>query len=179
MISKKDIPNILTYGRLVAIPLLIVVFMMGNHLASFLVFGLASLTDFFDGYLARKWKLETKFGAMIDQIADKLLVCAALLCLVSTNSADLIPVVIIIFREIFVSGLREFMGNEGIAMPVSGLGKWKTATQLIAIVLLMIAPLYSGQTYGVEFFGTILLWLSAALSAITAIQYWRVVSRNI
>ena len=176
MISKKQIPNILTYARVLAIPLMIALYIFGEIGSALLTFFLAGVTDFLDGYLARKWQLETKFGAMLDQISDKLLVCAALLCLLSSGAADLVPVTIIIFREIFVSGLREFMGNERIAMPVSKLGKWKTLSQLTAVVLLMGVPLVP---FELQFYGEISLWVAALLSAITAAQYWRAVSKNL
>lgn len=169
MIQKRSVPNILTYARIVAIPLFILVFLEGYAAAALAVFILASTTDFFDGYFARKWNVVSKFGAMLDQIGDKLLVCAVLLCLLSTQQAELIPVIIIIFREILVSGLREFMGNEGIEMPVSKLGKWKTTAQLVAITALLAAPV-AGQYYLVQF-GDAMLWVAAILSAITAKDY--------
>ena len=176
MLSKKQIPNILTYARILAIPLMIALFMLGEIGYALLTFFLAGVTDFLDGYLARKWNLVTKFGAMLDQISDKLLICAALLCLVHSEQAQLVPVIIIIFREIFVSGLREFMGNERIEIPVSKLGKWKTLSQLSAVVLLMGVPLVA---FELKFYADATLWLAAILSTITAAQYWQHVAKFI
>lgn len=177
MLKKENIPNILTYARVLAIPLFITAFVLGWGFIAVVLFMFASCTDFFDGYLARKWNVETKYGAMIDQISDKLLVSAALLCLVSTGQAGLFPVTIIIFREIMVSGLREFLGNSGISMPVSKLGKWKTMTQLLSITALLLAPV-SGEAWMISF-GVSLLWVSAIISAVTAWQYSAHAARSI
>jgi CDP-diacylglycerol--glycerol-3-phosphate 3-phosphatidyltransferase len=177
MLNKKNIPTYFTYARIVAIPLFIYVYVNGFVAASLAIFVLASTTDFLDGYFARKWKVESLFGAMLDQIADKLLVCAVLLCLLSAGQAALIPVIIIVFREILVSGLREFMGNIGLKMPVSKLGKWKTATQLLAIIALIFAPIAEHEY--VHNFGEVMLWAAALISAITGYQYMMVVLRKI
>lgn len=176
MLAKKDIPNLLTNLRIAAIPLIILAFLLGLPWVVFLLFAAASITDFFDGYLARKWQVTSKFGAMLDQISDKLLVCAVLLCLVSAGQASLVAVAIIIFREILVSGLREFMGNEGIEMPVSKLGKWKTATQLVAITLLLLSPLLGDGTMEfADFWGGAFLWVAAILGSISGLGYWKAV----
>lgn len=159
----KNIPNILTIGRIAIIPLVMLAMLGGlNHLA-LLLFVVASITDFLDGYLARKLKVESKFGAMLDPIADKLLVATVLIFLArQLGGFDVIAIVIILLREILVSGLREFLGQQKIAMPVTQLAKWKTALQFVAIAALLYEP---------NLFALLLLWAAATLTAITGWQY--------
>ena len=143
------IPNILTLLRLIAAPGVAVMFLYFHRpwadwfaLALFLV---AALTDFFDGYLARLWKQESKFGAMMDPIADKAMVVIAIAVLTAFSSHKfwiLLPSTIIIFREIFVSGLREFLGETAGTLKVTRIAKWKTTAQMIAIAMLFSAGLF-------------------------------------
>ena len=173
MLKKEDIPNMLTYVRLAAVPAFVAAFVLGWQVIAVWLFMIAAWTDFFDGYLARKWNVETKFGAMLDQISDKLLVSASLICLVSTGQLAVVAVVILIFREILVSGLREYMGNSGVAMPVSKLGKWKTAAQLLGITAVLLAPVADADWMII--FGTSLVWIAAVLAAVSGWQYTKFV----
>lgn len=137
------IPNILTVLRLLAAPLIAVMFLYfsrpyadGFAMALFII---ASVTDFLDGYLARSWGQETKLGAMLDPIADKAMVVIALMVIVGYSSMSpwlVLPATVILFREVFVSGLREFLGDTAGTLKVTKLAKWKTATQMVAIAVL-------------------------------------------
>ena len=140
---KWTLPNILTVLRLIAAPSMVVLFLYFNRpyadWFALLLFVVASITDYFDGQLARSWKQETKFGAMLDPIADKAMVTIALLVIIgfSSLSASLVlPATLILFREIFVSGLREYLGNSAKTLKVTDLAKWKTFAQMVAIATL-------------------------------------------
>lgn len=140
---KWTLPNILTVLRLIAAPSMVVLFLYFNRpyadWFALLLFVVASITDYFDGQLARSWKQETKFGAMLDPIADKAMVTIALLVIIgfSSLSASLVlPATLILFREIFVSGLREYLGNSAKTLQVTDLAKWKTFAQMVAIATL-------------------------------------------
>ncbi len=149
-----SLPNILTYLRILIIP---VIFYMlysrniiySNYISCFL-FVLASITDYLDGYISRKTKTTSEIGRFLDPIADKLLVTAVLIVLVQTKFVGKIETIlatIIISREIFVSGLREYLGNFHVKMPVSRLAKWKTATQLFAISFLIFGNNFKNRIY--------------------------------
>ena len=131
-----NLPNILTYGRILAVPALVACFYLEGSSWRFVALGLfivASVTDFFDGYLARAWSQQSKLGQMLDPIADKLLVGATLIMLVSDETISGLSViagVIILSREILVSGLREFLGQLSVSVPVTKIAKFKTAAQL-------------------------------------------------
>ncbi len=137
------IPNILTYIRLAAAPMVAVMFLYFTRpyadWAALILFVLAATTDFVDGYLARKWKQESKLGAMLDPIADKAMVIIAL-CVITgfsgMNPWILLPATFILFREVFVSGLREFLGDTAGTLKVTNLAKWKTTAQMFAIAIL-------------------------------------------
>jgi len=140
---KMNIPNILTLMRLFAAPGVAVMFLYFDRpwadWFALILFVVAALTDWFDGYLARIWKQETRFGAMLDPIADKAMVVIALLVIVSFSSMSawlLLPATIILFREVFVSGLREFLGDTAGTLKVTVLAKWKTTVQMVAIAVL-------------------------------------------
>ena len=156
-----NLPNILTVLRLLAAPALGVVFLILPRpmadWAALILFIAAALTDYVDGYLARKWGQVTKFGAMLDPIADKAMVIIAFAVLVGLFGLSLLillPVTLILFREVFVSGLREFLGAAAGTLKVTKLAKWKTTVQMIAISLLFcwgIAEHYLGMwTYGMS-----------------------------
>ncbi len=138
------IPNILTALRLLAAPLIAVLFLTLARpyadVAAVSLFIIASLTDFLDGYLARSWGQETKLGAMLDPIADKAMVVIALMVLVGYSSLApmlALPAALILFREVFVSGLREFLGDTAGTLKVTKLAKWKTTAQMVAIAVLL------------------------------------------
>ena len=137
------LPNILTVLRLLAAPGLAVMFLYFTRpyadWFALCLFIFAAVTDWFDGYLARAWKQESKFGAMLDPIADKAMVVIALLVVTGFSGMDpwiLLPATIILFREVFVSGLREFLGDTAGTLKVTQLAKWKTTTQMVALAVL-------------------------------------------
>lgn len=171
----QKIPNYLTALRVAVIPLFVVLMYLPGGSARWWAAGLfvfAAITDFLDGYLARKWNAQSSFGRFLDPIADKLLVAAALLMLVHGGEADVIPAIAIISREILVSGLREYLSEIQVPMPVSTLGKWKTALQMAALVLLILGVEGTGLML-VEWLGRGLLWISAALTLYTGYAYLR------
>lgn len=180
MSIKKNLPNYLTYLRILVIPALIVVFYLKGEWSYYLssaLFLLASITDWLDGYVARIWQAHSNIGRFLDPIADKLLVATALMLLVgetrtsySEGRAMLIPAIAIVCREILVSGLREFLAEIRVGVPVSRLAKWKTGLQMTAIYLLLLGAggpswLYSG------ILGNIFLWVAGLLTLVTGYAY--------
>ena len=165
------VPNILTVLRLIAAPCVALVFAVlarpaADWVALVLFVG-ASATDWIDGYLARAWNQQTRFGTMLDPIADKAMVIIALAVVLGLSELDpwvLVPGTVILFREVFVSGLREFLGAQAGQLKVTKLAKWKTTVQMVAITLLLL---------GLETAGIALLWLAAALTAATGWDYFR------
>lgn len=156
-----NVPNILTVIRLLAAPALAVMFLYFTRpLADWfalILFVLAALTDFVDGYLARAWKQESKFGAMLDPIADKAMVLIALLVIIGFSGVKawiLLPATMIFFREVFVSGLREFLGDRASQLKVTNLAKWKTTVQMIAIAVLFSQGIFEHylvmQSFGMD-----------------------------
>jgi CDP-diacylglycerol--glycerol-3-phosphate 3-phosphatidyltransferase len=177
---KKDIPNYLTYFRIAVIPALMLVFFLpaeyvgnwGYYLSAGL-FALAGVTDWLDGYAARLWQAQSNIGRFLDPIADKLLVATALLLMVSVGRADLLPAIAIVCREILVSGLREYLAEIRIGVPVSKLAKFKTAAQMAAIFLLLLGA-GAPSWFPAEILGRILLWLAAILTIFTGYAYLKV-----
>ena len=175
--TKKRILFAVTYARILLIPAFILAFYLEypyNYYTPAGVFFIAALTDFLDGLLARKWELTSDYGAMLDQIADKLIVTTALVILVGLNIAGMLPVIIILLREIWVSGLREYVGGQGKKLPVQKTGKLKTTVQMVAIIaLLMGAPglRLASDGLAVLNIGHVLLWIAAALAAWSACGY--------
>jgi len=178
MERKMTLPLFLTWLRVAAIPLLVVVYLFAPFDAarplSAWIFGLASATDFLDGYLARRWNQQTSFGAFLDPVADKVIVAVALLLLVDSNGDTLIVLasIIIIGREILISALREWMAETGIraAVAVSQLGKLKTVVQMFAIMFMLnwfplwdVVPVYQ--------IGYWLLMLAAVLTLLSGVMY--------
>ena len=171
------VPTVLTWTRIIAIPLLIGVFYLGlehsvQNLVATVMFVVFALTDWLDGYLARKLNQASAFGAFLDPVADKFLVCASLLVLVHLQRADVFVALIIIGREIAISALREWMAQIGASKSVAVhmLGKVKTTVQMIAIPFL----LFDGHLFGVIdtlAWGTVLIWISAILTVWSMIYY--------
>lgn len=160
---KAAIPNILTVARvLLILPFIGAFYIPDPGYIPAAIFALAAATDFLDGYLSRKWQVTSAFGTMLDPIADKLIVTAALIMLIAQAAVALTPCIIILLREVFISGLREFLALKNVSVPVSKLAKWKTATQLIAIIILL-----AGQFD----IGNIAIWVAAIITAITGLQY--------
>jgi len=170
-----NIPNLLTLLRVALIPVFILLFYLPfawSYWAAAAVFALAAVTDWFDGYLARRWEQSTPFGAFLDPVADKLMVAVALVLLVEEH-ANLwlsLPAVIIIGREIVVSALREWMAELGARaqVAVSNMGKWKTAAQMVALVILLGNPPQPTIWVGL---GYMLLIVAAALTLWSMLQY--------
>lgn len=178
-----NLPNILTFGRIIAVPLFVACFYFEGdvwRLTALALFIVASVTDFLDGYLARAWSQQSKLGQMLDPIADKLLVGAALIMLVADdtiNNLTVIAAVIILSREILVSGLREFLGLLRVSVPVTRIAKFKTAAQLGALAMLLLAPLLDQKSLATELVGDSLLWLAAILTLYTGLDYLRAGSK--
>jgi cardiolipin synthase len=176
-----DLPNLLTLSRIAAIPLLVVLEAVGTPGADFgaaLLFTLAAITDYLDGKLAREWSQLSDFGRMLDPIADKLLIGATLMCLVGFGhmpAYGIYPAIVIMLREILVSGLREYLAGIRVGLPVTRLAKWKTGVQMVSLILLLLGN--SGARWlGLGFVpasgaGFVLLWLAAGLTLITGWDY--------
>lgn len=193
------LPNILTAGRLLAAPGVAVMFLYFNRpwadwfaLSLFIV---AAITDWFDGYLARAWKQETRMGAMLDPIADKAMVVIAIMVITGYSGMNpwlILPAALILFREVFVSGLREYLGDKSGLLKVTKLAKWKTTAQMVAIAVLFLGTglsyLESGKPPLVgegevptgrsmaalaTQAGLVLIWLAAVLTFVTGWDYFR------
>lgn len=181
-----NLPNMLTYGRILAVPLIVLCFFLEGKLQSsdfarwsaLFIFAAASITDYFDGYLARAWQQTSNIGRMLDPIADKLLVSTCLLLLAADTDRtiagwSLWAAIIILCREILVSGLREYLADLKVSVPVSQLAKWKTTIQMVSIAVLLAGPAldkivsYATQT------GIVLLWISAIVTLYTGYDYFR------
>ncbi len=162
----------LTVARIAAIipiALLLALDTPSARWAAAILFVAAAITDWIDGHLARTRDQVTALGRCLDPIADKLLVATVLVMLVADGTAPLLPVLIIVLRELTVSGLREALAGAGPALPVTKLAKWKTTVQMAAVVILCVAPAVPGGTL----MGTLLLWLAALMTAVTGAQYTR------
>jgi CDP-diacylglycerol--glycerol-3-phosphate 3-phosphatidyltransferase/cardiolipin synthase len=178
------LPNILTLSRILAVPLLVALLWpaeQGNewrigYLAAFVLYCLMGITDYFDGYLARAQGTVSKLGVFLDPIADKIMIAAVILILCSTSDIEgphIVAALIILLREIAVSGLREFLAGLRVSVPVSRLAKWKTALQLISFGALILA---GGVPYWpfVKLVGLTTLWGAALITAVTGWDYLRV-----
>ena len=177
---RWSLPNLLTYGRIAAVPLVVCcLYWPGVEAMRWTAFGLyavAAVTDFLDGYLARAWSQQSSLGRMLDPIADKLLVAASLLMLVADKSItgySIWAAIVILCREILVSGLREFLAELRVSVPVSTVAKWKTTLQLVAIGFLIAGP--AGETLipGTVDIGLVLLWIAAVLTLYTGWDYMK------
>ena len=179
----KKIPNILTIGRIIIVPFFVLAFYLPGFygdLTAFTLFVVASFTDFLDGMLARMMGEESKLGELLDPIADKIIVATALILLVMSGTIrhyEVIAAIIILTREILISGLREFLARGQIKLPVTNLAKLKTFLQMVAIALLLTGEtgnkILNFQDYNAQTIGIILLWLSAFLTLYTGYEYLR------
>lgn len=181
-----SLPNLLTYGRILAVPLVVLCFFLEGRLqssdfarwAAVAIFAIASITDYFDGYLARAWQQTSNIGRMLDPIADKLLVAVCLLLLAADTDRtiagwSLWAAIIILCREILVSGLREYLADLKVSVPVTRLAKWKTTIQMVAIAVLLAGPaLDKIISYATET-GIVLLWIAALVTLYTGYDYFR------
>jgi cardiolipin synthase len=173
-----SLPNVLTYGRLAAIPAVVALLFWPRddwmRWAALAIFVAAGVTDYFDGYFARLYAQQSALGRMLDPIADKLLVASCLLMLVHDETIyglSLWAAIVILCREILVSGLREFLAELKVSLPVSRVAKWKTLVQLVAVGFLIAGP--AGETIlpATTTIGLILLWLAAVLTIYTGWDY--------
>jgi cardiolipin synthase (CMP-forming) len=190
-----NLPNILTYGRILAVPLVAGLLLwtdkahtvtgLGVEAARWVALGIyvvAAITDFFDGYLARKWQQQSALGKMLDPIADKVLVAVILLVLCGDQilrGGHVWAAIIILAREVLVSGLREFLGQLRVSVPVTQIAKWKTTVQLVAIGFLIAGPAGDTLIPGVTYVGVIGLWIAAALTLYTGYDYFRAGLRHV
>ena len=179
------LPNLLTLSRIFAVPILVFLLWKPSwwdYAVTFVLYCLVAITDYFDGYLARAQGTVSRLGIFLDPIADKIMVAAVIVMLVSTrnhsgepiiHSFHIIPALVILLREIIVSGLREFLAGLRISLPVSHLAKWKTTLQLVALGALILAGALP-QWAWVHLVGLISLWAAAALTLVTGWDYLRV-----
>ena len=180
----SEIPNTLTYLRIILAPILAILMIMEKTLflstLVFILFILASITDWLDGYLARKMKKISDIGRMLDPIADKLLIISCLFSLSLTQKMNLffhIPILAIVCREIFISGLREFMGQKKVILYVSNLAKWKTTLQMIAIGVFLFNEIINDKNlFSV---GMLFLWISSIITIYTGYNYFKKTVSNL
>lgn len=184
-----NLPNRLTIFRILLIPVIILCLYIqlpeytylkiDHQLLSWIgcwLFVVAALTDFLDGHYARKHNLETLFGSFLDPIADKFLTVSVLIMLLALDRVPVIPVIILVLREIYISALRLLAGHEGLVIPVNYFGKWKTASGLIGIPMLMANTTWHGISF--PFIGKIMIYLSTLLSIYSSVTYsWGLIIR--
>ena len=176
----KNLPNVLTISRIVLLaPLLIMIYLPNDQLnfISVILFILIALTDFFDGFFARRQNITSEFGKMLDPIADKLLVVGVLIVLMIKGTIEdltILPALLIIFREIFISGLREFAANRNsqASIDVSQVGKLKTAIQMLSLLLILSSLVFKHLIILLNI-GIIFLWISMALALISGYKYYK------
>ena len=179
------LPNLLTLSRIFAVPILVFLLWRPtpiDYAITFMLYCIVGITDYFDGYLARAQGQISRLGQFLDPIADKIMVAAVIIMLVSTrnnsgepviHSFHIIAALIILLREIFVSGLREFLAPLNISMPVSTLAKWKTTFQLVALGALILGGAFPAHIW-VHDVGLVSLWLAAVLTLVTGYDYLRI-----
>lgn len=168
-----NLPNAITLGRIFLVPLLVVVLLTefdGRQVFGAAIFAVASLTDWLDGYLARRRGQVTAFGQWMDPLADKLLVTAALISLVQLGSAPAWMVAVILGREFSVTVLRSVVHGRGYTLPASPIGKIKMVAQVIAILLLILGPRYADSFFVL---GQAALWIATITALVSAVDYWR------
>lgn len=174
-----NLPNLLTYARILMVPLVVGCVVYETDWARWTalgIFAFAAITDFFDGYLARAWEQQSNLGRMLDPIADKLLVAAVLLALTRVGTISgfsFWAALVILSREILVSGLREFLAELHVSVPVSQLAKWKTTIQMVALGFLLAGSAGDKLIMGVTNVGIVLLWAAAILTLYTGYDYFR------
>jgi cardiolipin synthase len=173
-----NIANILTLSRIAAIPLIAALLFFNEPLLrwiAFILFAVACITDFFDGYIARRMDQVSALGRFLDPIADKLVVAAILMVMTAHGQISgwvVLPALIILCREILVSGLREYLAELKVRLPVSILAKWKTTMQMVAMGFLILGDVL--PPLPLQLVGEVLMWLAAALTLITGYDYFRV-----
>ncbi|MCT7662556.1 CDP-diacylglycerol--glycerol-3-phosphate 3-phosphatidyltransferase [Shinella kummerowiae] len=179
-----NIPNLLTYARILAVPLIVLCFFIEGRLQSsdfarwtaLGLFAVASITDYLDGYLARIWNQTSNIGRMLDPIADKLLVASVLLLVAADGTIagwTIWAAIIILCREILVSGLREYLADLKVSVPVTRIAKWKTTIQMLAIGFLLAGPAGDKVLPYTTEIGIGLLWIAALITMYTGYDYFR------
>ena len=184
------LPNLLTLSRILAVPILVFLLWKPapwDYAVTFVLYCIVGITDYFDGYLARAQGLTSKLGQFLDPIADKIMVASVIIMLMASRKADghppilqdvnIIPALIILLREMIVSGLREFLADLRVSMPVSHLAKWKTTFQLVALGALILGGALPEQHW-VHLVGVGSLWAAAALTLVTGYDYLRIGLRH-
>jgi cardiolipin synthase len=179
-VPLTSLPNLLTLSRILVIPIVVGTFYVdGNYARWFAcaLFSAAGITDWLDGHMARRWAQQSEFGRFLDPIADKLLVAATLFMLVARGRLStewaLLPALVILCREILVSGLREYLAELRVSVPVTKLAKWKTTVQLVAIGFLLAGEAGDQVVPVVTQIGLLLLWISAIITIYTGWDYFR------
>ena len=179
------VPNLLTLSRIFAVPILVFLLWRPSPVdygITFVLYCIVGITDYFDGYLARAQGQISRLGQFLDPIADKIMVAAVLIMLISSRKANPVPEIeglhiiaalVILLREIFVSGLREFLAPLNVSMPVSNLAKWKTTFQLVALGALILGGAFHEHIW-VHQVGLVSLWAAAALTLVTGWDYLRI-----
>lgn len=179
-----NIPNLLTYARIVAVPVIVLCFFVEGRLESsdfarwtgLAIFVVASITDYLDGYLARIWNQTSNIGRMLDPIADKLLIASVLLLMAADGTIagwSIWAAIVILCREILVSGLREYLAALKVAVPVTRIAKWKTTIQMVAIAFLLAGPAGDKVLPYTTEMGITLLWIAAVLTIYSGYDYFR------
>lgn len=180
-----SLPNLLTLSRILAVPILVFLLWRPtpvDYAITFVLYCVVGITDYLDGYLARAWGSISRLGQFLDPIADKIMIAAVLVMLISSRKANpipeiaglhLIPALIILLREIMVSGLREFLAGLQVSVPVSALAKWKTTLQLVALGALILGGAVPHMPW-VHLVGIVALWAAAALTLVTGYDYLRI-----
>lgn len=177
MMSIDSIPNWMTMLRIAVTPVIAIMIWIDDvsygYFVAFILFTIASITDYLDGMLARQMKIESGFGEMLDPIADKMLIGAVLLALASVQTSGwvfLVPALLILSREFMISGLREYLAKISFTVPVTRLAKWKTTVQILALGTLIGAPAFPSLIYAHDI-GLMLLWVAALLTLQTGMGY--------
>jgi cardiolipin synthase len=184
-----SLPNLLTLSRILAVPILVFLLWQPaplDYAITFVLYCIVGVTDYFDGYLARAQGQISRLGQFLDPIADKIMVAAVIMMLVSSRKMSgepvihglhIIPALIILLREIIVSGLREFLAGSQVSVPVTALAKWKTTLQLVALGALILGGAVPGEPW-VHDVGLASLWAAAALTLVTGYDYMRIGIRH-
>jgi cardiolipin synthase len=184
-----SLPNLLTLSRILAVPILVFLLWRPqpiDYAITFVLYCIVGVTDYLDGYLARAWNSISRLGQFLDPIADKIMVAAVLVMLISSRKSNpvpeiaglhIIPALVILLREIIVSGLREFLGPLNVSVPVSALAKWKTTLQLVALGALILGGAVPHQLW-IHEIGLLTLWIAAALTLLTGYDYLRIGLRH-
>ena len=164
-----NLPNKLTTLRMLLVPVFIIVYLLGYEIPSLIIFAIASFTDFLDGYLARKYNLISNYGKIMDPLADKLLVTAALVCMVQTGIVPAWMVIVILAREFAITGLRAVAASEGTVIAAAWSGKIKTVTQMIAIIFLLLDN-WPFSLFNIPF-ANIMLWVAVIMTIYSGLEY--------